>query len=153
MLIHHPLTESHKQAICSWQYEGEYAVYNLPPYETMKAKQSGFMNPTRAENYLGWSEDGELIAYTNFSEKPDGIYLGIGVRPDKCGQGYGQKITQAAARLAEESFPDKPVCLEVRIWNERAIRCYRRAGFEIVTAPYIQNIGAGRGTFYKMSRT
>ena len=150
MLTRHPLTESHKQAICNWQYEGEYAVYDLPSYENMQKARSGFTNPERADSYLGWSENGELIAYTHFSEKSDGTYLGIGVRPDLCGQGYGRKITQAAAKLAEERHPGKPVCLEVRTWNARAIRCYERAGFRIVTAPYRI---AGRGMFYKMTRT
>lgn len=146
----HPLTEPHKQAICQWQYENEYAVYNLPPYEAMQKARSGFANPERADNYLGWSKDGELIAYTNFSEKTDGIYLGIGVRPDLCGKGCGQKIIRSAAKIAQERYKNKPICLEVRTWNQRAIRCYEHAGFRIVTAPYII---PNRGMFYKMTHT
>lgn len=148
MLTHHPLTESHKREICAWQYEGDYAIYNLPPYETMAQNQSGFANPNRANNYLGWSENDELIGYTNFSEKTDGIYLGIGVRPDQCGKGYGQMITKFASEIAQERYKNKPVCLEVRTWNKRAIRCYERAGFRIVTEPYII---PNRGMFYKMA--
>ena len=29
MLCCHQMTESEKQEVCSWNYEGEYAVYNL----------------------------------------------------------------------------------------------------------------------------
>ena len=43
-LSYRRLTEKDKRQICAWQYEGEYAIYNLPPYEEMRAKQIGFMN-------------------------------------------------------------------------------------------------------------
>ena len=32
MLTYHPTTEAEKEAICAWQYPGEYAMYNNPPY-------------------------------------------------------------------------------------------------------------------------
>ena len=31
MLTYHPTTEAEKEAICAWQYPGEYAMYNNPP--------------------------------------------------------------------------------------------------------------------------
>ena len=43
-LSYRRLTEKDKRQICAWQYEGEYAIYNLLPYEEMRAKQVGFMN-------------------------------------------------------------------------------------------------------------
>lgn len=32
MLTYHPTIEAEKEAICAWQYPGEYAMYNNPPY-------------------------------------------------------------------------------------------------------------------------
>ena len=33
LTYHNILTESEKQDICSWQYTGQYAIYNLPAYD------------------------------------------------------------------------------------------------------------------------
>ncbi len=146
MLTRHPLTERHKQEICSWQYPEPYAAYNLPPYEIMQEKQSGFMNPDREKDYHGFSLDGTFVGYANLREKPDGIFIGIGVHPDFCDKGIGRRILQMITDLC----PGKRLYLIVRTWNQRAIRCYERAGFRIVTAPYII---PNRGTFYKMTHT
>lgn len=33
---------------------------------------------------------------------------------------------------SQNRFPNKPVILEVRTWNKRAVNCYKSQGFEIV---------------------
>lgn len=151
-LDRHPLTDAHKREICGWKYEGDYAVYNLPSYEEMRARNSSFTNPDRTENYHGFSIDGKLIGYVNLMEKSDGIFVGIGVHPDRCNQGFGRRMLEQISALSAEHFPDKRLYLEVRTWNERAIRCYQRAGFKIVTEPYMQTTGAGTGMFYRMKK-
>ncbi len=45
MLTYHPTTEAEKEAICAWQYPGEYAMYNNPPYAEQKKHGYGFANP------------------------------------------------------------------------------------------------------------
>ncbi len=54
MLCCHQMAESEKQEVCSWKYEGEYAVYNLPDYKTMQEKQMGFCNPKRDKNFFSY---------------------------------------------------------------------------------------------------
>lgn len=152
MLTHHSLTNAHKQEICQWQYEGDYAVYNLPSYEIMVERKTGFMHPERMQNFHGFSENGQLIGFVNILEEPNEIFIGIGVRPEKCGQGYGRRILSQTIQIAHEKYPDKPLYLEVRTWNQRAIRCYEHAGFTIVTEPYMKTTGSGKGMFYKMTR-
>ena len=44
MLTYHPTTEAEKEAICAWQYPGEYAMYNNPPYAEQKKHGYGFAN-------------------------------------------------------------------------------------------------------------
>ncbi len=39
------LTEADKREICSWRYDGEHAIYNLPSYEEMRQWKTGFLNP------------------------------------------------------------------------------------------------------------
>lgn len=145
-ITHHPLTEAHKREICSWKYQGEYAVYNLPPFETLKEQQSGFMNPEREKDYIGFSVNNTLVGYVNLREKPDGIFVGIGVHPDYCNQGLGRQILRMVADLC----PDHQLFLIVRTWNQRAIECYRHAGFQIEGEPFEY---PERGIFCRMTRT
>ena len=147
-ITHHSLTEAHKREICSWKYPEPYDAYNLPPFETMQEKQSGFMNPAKEKNYHGFSISGTLVGYANISKKSDGIFIGIGVHPDYCNQGVGRQILQMISDLC----PGQPLYLEVRTWNQRAIRCYQHAGFHIDGEPFEQITGMGKGTFYRMIR-
>ena len=148
----HPLTEAHRREICAWRYEGECAVYNLPPYEELLAKNAAFANPARADSYTGFSVGGRLTGYISLKEKGGEIFVGVGVHPEFLNQGFGRRILKMAEEIAAGKYPGRRLCLEVRTWNERAIRCYEHAGFRIVTAPYMQTAGAGRDMFCKMVR-
>ena len=152
-ITHHPLTEQHKREICSWHYPEPYAAYDLLPYETMREKQSGFMNPNREKNFHGFSIGDTLIGFVNILEKTTEIFIGIGVHPDYCNRGYGRQILNITTELAHELFPGKPLCLEVRTWNTRAVNCYLRAGFTIDGEPFEQTTGMGKGTFYRMIKS
>lgn len=146
-----PMTDAHKRAICGWRYPGEYAVYNLPPYEEMAGGRAGFLNPDREKNFYSFTLHGKLVGYVNILEESRETFIGIGVHPDHCNQGLGRRILEAAVDFAHSHYPGKTPYLEVRTWNERAIRCYQRAGFTIVTEPYAKNTLSGSGMFYKMS--
>ena len=47
---------------------------------------------------------------------------------------------------------NKPLYLEVRTWNIRAVKCYQKAGFRIDGQAYELTTGIGTGTFYRMIR-
>ena len=38
--------------------------------------------------------------------------------------------------LSQRLYPGKPMYLEVRTWNTRAVRCYEKAGFRVVFEPW-----------------
>ncbi len=50
---------------------------------------------------------------------------------------------------SQNRFPNKPVILEVRTWNKRAVNCYKSQGFEIVETKQQQTY-IGFGEFYIM---
>ena len=151
-MIYRHLSEDDKREICSWKYEGEYAIYNLPPYEEMKKAGSGFLNPQNEKNFYGFFEGDTLVGFVNIKEESAEIFIGIGVRPTSCGKGYGREILGEAYRISKENYPTKPLYLEVRSWNQRAIRCYQKAGFAIDGEPFEQTTGIGKGTFYRMTK-
>ncbi len=151
-LEYHVMTEEEKRAVCSWKYSGEYALYNLPPYEEMKAKKIGFMNPKSAKNYYSFYDQDAYVGFVNILEEADEVFIGIGTNPNCCNRGYGQRMLQIAYEISRKLYPAKPLYLEVREWNKRAIHCYEKAGFAIDGAPYQLETNIGVGTFYRMTR-
>ena len=149
-LNNHILTDAEKREICSWKYSGEYEIYNLPSYEIMQAKLIGFLNPAREQNYRAFYDGDCLVGFVNIKEEETEVFVGIGVKPELCSRGYGQRILQETYSLSKELYPDKSLYLEVRTWNERALHCYLKAGFRIVGEPFEQRTGSGVGTFYRM---
>lgn len=146
-----PLTEEDQRAICEWRYPGEYAVYNLPSWEEMQRRQMGFANPDQVQHYHGFREAGTLMGFVNLLEEETEVFIGIGVEPSRCGQHYGRQILRQAVRMAGQLYPGKPLYLEVRTWNQRAVRCYEQAGFRVEGEAFQQTTPAGTGTFYRMT--
>lgn len=150
MLSYRLITEEEKTIISDWKYPGEYAIYNLPPYEEQKQRGIMLANPERKKNYYSYCEGGRLIGFTNILEKESEVCIGIGVSPDLCGNGWGQKILECASAISGSLYPAKRLCLEVRTWNERAIKCYLKAGFRIDGEAFVQKTNIGEGLFYRM---
>ena len=149
-LIYGFLSKKAKQQICSWKYEGEYSLYNLPAYEDMKSQQIGFMNPERENNYYGFWDESILVGFVNILEEEKEVFIGIGVNPDLCSKHYGQRMLSIAYDISKKLYPNKSLYLEVRTWNTRAIKCYEKAGFVIDGDAYEMETSIGLGTFYRM---
>lgn len=149
-LTYRHLTEDDKKQICSWRYEGEYEIYNLPSYEEVKARQNGFMNPKNEKNYYAFFDENVLAGFVNISEMEAEVFIGIGVAPPLCGKHYGRMILDEAYRISKQLYPKKPLYLEVRTWNKRAVNCYKSAGFYIDGEPFERTTEIGTGTFFRM---
>lgn len=59
---------------------------------------------------------------------------------------------QTSIEISKKLYPNKPLYLEVRTWNIRAVKCYQKAGFRIDGQAYELTTGIGTGTFYRMIR-
>lgn len=150
ILSFHHITDEEAKAICDWHYEGNYSCYDLPPYEEMKTRKMSFFNPVKAQNFYCYYDGNLFVGFTNLVEEPHEVFLGIGVHPDHCSKGYGTAIIKEACFISKTLYPDKPIYLEVRTWNKRAIRCYEKAGFIIDGQPFEQKTYAGTAVFYRM---
>ncbi|HEU4424009.1 MAG TPA: GNAT family protein [Pilimelia sp.] len=65
-----------------------------------------------------------------FDTYSQACHLGISIRRDKWGQGYGQDAVRTLVRYAFGPLNFRKVSLEVLADDERAIRAYSKAGFQ-----------------------
>lgn len=150
------------QALQSWRYDGEYAVYDI---HVNPDDDSSEMLDRRSPYYAVRDEQGELMGFFNFGTSAQvwdndhpGVYsengivdIGLGLRPDLTGKGLGLAFVEAGLAFAKEQFALTAFRLFVLAFNERAIRVYERAGFERVRVFVQQNIH-GEHRFVEMRR-
>lgn len=146
-----PLTEQDGQDICAWRYEPPYDLYAFPGWEAMLRDGYEFADPRiREEQYAAVrSRDGGLIGFAQFFPLSGVTRLGLGMRPELCGKGLGAAFVRAIVEEARRRKPDDEIDLEVLTWNERARRCYERAGFR-VTDTYERGTPTGAAWFHCM---
>ena len=132
-LTAHKLSEEQAKEISNWKYTGEYSIYNLPSKDKMIQENYSLTDNVKRERYIGYiNEDGELVGFVNLLDEGDTVFFGIGIKPNYCSKGIGKVITKMALIESQNRFPNKPVILEVRTWNKRAVNCYKSQGFEVV---------------------
>lgn len=126
------MSEEYAREICSWEYDGEYSVYNLSDWETVVRNNWDLaVKEKRESNFLSVTKDQELVAYGVITNVAGTVILGIGLKPSLCGKGLGKEIMMLLIEEGNVRFPEKPIGLEVRTFNKRAIRCYESIGFKI----------------------
>ncbi|MPM66660.1 hypothetical protein SDC9_113570 [bioreactor metagenome] len=144
------LSEEQAKEISEWKYSGEYSIYNLPSWDEMVEENYSMTDAVRRARYIGYvDKDGQLVGFVNLLDEGDSVFFGIGINPNCCNKGMGKIITKMALEESEKRFPNKPVVLEVRTWNKRAVNCYKSQGFEIVETKQ-QETYIGFGEFYVM---
>jgi len=146
-----PFTEMHGQLICSWSYPSPYDLYNWRPWDTMLAAQEEFADPQlREEQYRAViDQDATLWGFAQLFPMAGVTRLGLGMRPDLCGLGYGADFVRAIALAAKQKAPAHEIDLEVLAWNRRAYRVYEKAGFQ-ETDTYERMTPSGQAEFHCM---
>jgi RimJ/RimL family protein N-acetyltransferase len=118
-----PATDEVHRELASWRYP--------PPYDFYDGDVDPLLNP---ERFFGaFDEDGELVGFYYFEERPPDLDYGLGLRPDLVGRGLGLEFFRAGLELARERYRPRRVYLHVAEFNERARKVYERAGFEVVS--------------------
>lgn len=148
------LTETHAKEICSWEYNDEYSIYNYPEWSKMLSEKWGItIEEKRKNEFFAIIDDfNNLCGYIRLVNKNEYVLIGVGLKPFLCGQGLGSTVMEVAKQQCSKRYPNKKIVLEVRSFNKRAIKCYKRAGFNIVDY-YMKHTPLGYGEFIKMEFT
>ena len=114
-----PATEATFRELAEWRYE--------PPYDFYDGDVEPILNPERFYGTL--DEHGAVVGYFYFEEKSDALEIGLGLRPDLTGSGFGLEFFRAGIEFGKRRFSPRRMILNVAAFNQRAITVYERAGF------------------------
>lgn len=144
-----PMTIAYAAEIVNtWKYQNEYAIYDY-------ANEAEHMLDVEAWGngiFAVLNQEGELVGelsieffdereeYTPYSEFSNQdlinqreLWIGFGMRPDLIGQGRGAEFVMACVEYAvkHHQYRGEYVRLGVAWFNQRAIKAYEKAGFQI----------------------
>jgi [ribosomal protein S18]-alanine N-acetyltransferase len=144
-------TETYAKEICDWKYDSEYSIYNYPAWDKISNEKWGITTEEKRKNqFTAVIDDCNcLCGYIRLLNKNEYILIGIGLKPSLCGQGLGNALMEIVKQQCKKIYPGKKNVLEVRSFNERAIKCYKRAGFHVAEI-YKKDTPIGYGEFVKM---
>jgi len=129
------MTKTHAQAISLWRYDGIYSLYDHDE-STAESFMDGthFAYITTDEGLTGYfcfGEDARISTVEGYSFDGDYLDVGLGLRPDLCGKKLGSSFFAAGLAFAGELCGTTQFRLAVAVFNERAIKVYKRAGFYV----------------------
>ena len=146
-----PMNDEQARAVASWKYDGIYAFYDWTADADDLAE---LLDPAQREQgrYHAVLDDNEsLVGFYGFSVHGSTVEFGLGLRPDLTGRGLGSGFLNACLDYAKENEHPETFRLKVAAFNERAIRVYERAGFELVRE-FRQKTNNSEWNFVEMSR-
>ena len=144
-------TEPYAKEIFNWKYEDEYSIYNYPEWnEAFNEKWAITIEEKRKKEFFAIVDDyNNLCGYIRLQDKDRYVLVGVGLKPSLCGQKLGKIIMEMLKQQCEALYLSKEIMLEVRSFNERAIKCYKKAGFKVKEV-YRKRTPIGYGEFIKM---
>ncbi|MGO0061231.1 GNAT family N-acetyltransferase [Brevibacillus fluminis] len=132
------MDERNARMIAAWHYPPPYDFYNLGSSPEAVAEM------LEHDYYTIYTEDNELLGFYCLgpsAQVPAGhqsdayaadtptIDIGIGMRPDLTGKGFGFEFFSIVLGAVKEAHPHASVRLTVASFNKRAIRLYENCGF------------------------
>ena len=131
-----------------WKYDNIYSFYDMT---ADKEDFLEFIDSSKPGNkcfscYLG----NELFAYYSIDiiEESE-AELGLGLKPDFTGKGHGINFVNSVINHATSMYGICSFTLSVALFNERAIKVYKKAGF-VEDGVFIQKTNGGDYEFLKM---
>ena len=143
------MTQAEAETVAAWHYEAPYDFYD---FESDPEDLAEILDPEqRAGDYHAVGLDGGLVGFFSFKVHGDALEIGLGLRPDLTGRGFGLELVEAGLDFARARFSPQTFWLDVATWNERAKKVYERAGFEPGHV-WTHTTGPGPVDFLRMSR-
>jgi len=124
-----PMNESYAHAIANWHYEGAHAFYDMDR-DTEDLEELLDPRSWTGKYCAVLNEYGELTGFFCFEKQGEAVVIGLGLRPDRTGEGLGQAFVEAGLEYARQKLDPATFRLSVATFNKRAIRVYEKVGFK-----------------------
>lgn len=113
-----------------WHYEKPYEFYNTPKEYYEESLNEIFSSE---EKFYAVYKNDVYFGIFSFREEDNKLELGLGIKPEECGKGYGEEFVLAGIKFIRETlnFPGK-IWLRVKDSNERALKVYEKTHFKKV---------------------
>lgn len=127
--------------ISKWVYNEPYSLYSMDETdECINELLDGdyFSASDRENNLIGYycfNESAQVPAGKAFGvyDSKDIINVGLGMKPDLCGEGLGVNFLNNGLDFARNHLGVKGFRLTVASFNKRAIKVYEEVGFKKVS--------------------
>jgi RimJ/RimL family protein N-acetyltransferase len=125
--------------VLAWRYPPPYDVYNASA-DRIDADVKALLDPENSY-YLVCDSAGTVLAYCCYGPdarvpggdyRADALDVGLGVRPDLTGRGQGSRHVSAVLQFGHTIFGPTACRVTVARFNGRALRVWRKAGFQQV---------------------
>lgn len=144
------LTQPNAEQIANlWHYQGEYSFYDmkndLEDYEEIMSPEK------RGDKYFQiLNNNGELTAFFCIEANSEiSAEIGLGMAPTLVGQGHGSELMEKIENFLKEKNSFESMLLSVATFNQRALKVYKQAGFNIVNERK-QNSNGAIFDFYEL---
>jgi ribosomal-protein-alanine N-acetyltransferase len=116
-----------------WHYEGIYSFYDMTADEEdlkIFTDRTYWANTT----FAVLNESNVLIGWASFFFEEGVLWLSLGLKPELTGIGLGEEFVSKCIGFARTHYKlgQKPIRLDVALFNERAIKVYKRVGFCVI---------------------
>jgi len=126
--------------ILSWRYPPPYDVYNFSPADS-EADLRYLLDPVNNFRAI-LDAAGELVGFCSYGvdgQVPGGDYqtealdIGMGIRPDRTGHGYGTAYARAIVQFGVERYGASKARVTIAHFNLRARKVWENLGFKPVS--------------------
>lgn len=114
-----------------WKYGGVYSFYDMTAdWEDYEE----FVDEDRrnANDHYQAMAGGGLAGFFCVVQDGPVIEIGLGLRPDLCGNGLGKGFVSQVVGFIEARYRFDKLVLHVAAFNQRAVKVYRSCGFQDV---------------------
>jgi [ribosomal protein S18]-alanine N-acetyltransferase len=146
-----PMTAADARAIAAWRYPEPYSFYDS---DADPGDLAELLDPSEWGRRYFAADDvsGELVGLFVFKLTGSVAEIGLGLRPDLTGRGFGLRFVEAGVAYAAKALGATEFALAVAAFNRRAIIVYERAGFRAV-GHYKHSTNGGIHDFVSMVRS
>ena len=116
--------------ILTWKYDGIYSFYDN---SIQKEKIEWIESFIDSDNDFSiYNEQNELVGNCSFYYIEEFFCLGVQMRPELTGKGFGTEFVRAIINFGKKKYNLSYIDLTVAKFNKRAIKVYEKLGFKFV---------------------